>query len=875
MVRKISGKNSTSTTKHLIKPDGNKATERQDIADTLAEEIKNNSSSQNYSPKFQKIKASREKRKLNFKSSNLEDYNIPFTMTELKDSLNKAHDTATGPDEIHYQLIKHLPDSSLEVLLDLYNNIWETGIFPDAWREAIVIPIPKAGKDTTNPTNYRPISLTSCLCKTMERMINARLVWFLEKNNIITRNQSGFRHRRSTIDQLIRLETKIRDAFIRKEHMVTIFFDLEKAYDTTWKYGIMEDLHNIGLRGHMPNFIQNFLSGRNFTVRLGTTLSDTQNQEMGVPQGSILSVTLFSIKINSIVEVVKSEIDNSLFVDDFSISYASKSMNTIERQLQGCLNKIQDWADRNGFRFSSTKTVCMHFCQKRKFHLDPDLSLNGTPIPIVTEAKFLGLIFDSKLSFRPHIDYLRRKCQKSLNLLKVVSKLDWGGDRKTLLRIYRSLIRSKLDYGSIIYGSARKSYLQKLEPIQNQALRLCLGAFRTSPIPSLHVEANELPLNIRRDKLALQYSLKLISNPENPAYEITLNPDNTELYEAKINAIPSFGIRIREELHSICPDPNQIALYRIPPEPPWRWNKPDIDLSLTEHSKKTTNPVILKAKFFELKHRYPNHSMLYTDGSKTDDAVAAAAIMQGQNGVQVRLPNQISIFTAELFALRLALRAIYYSDQQRFIIFTDSLSSLMALKGNDYDNPQVLQIHRMCSILIADGKMVTLAWVPSHVGIPGNEFVDNLAKEALDFNEILQLKIPFTDLKPHVNLLVRDHWQALWDAETENKLHSIQPQVDPPLQSSGLDRREEVVLARARIGHTHLTHSCLLKGEPRPECVSCQCPLTVKHILIECADFGNVRPQFFNVASLEDLFNNVPSRMVLLFLKAINLFYRF
>ena len=310
MVRKISGKQCTSTTKHLTKPDGTKATEREDIANTLAEEFQKNSSTQNYSPKFQKYKNNREKRNLKFNSHNEENYNIPFNMTELKESLDKAHDTATGPDEIHYQLIKHLPESSLEVLLDIYNHIWETGNFPDLWREATIIPIPKAGKDTTIPTNYRPISLTSCLCKTMERMINTRLVWFLEKNNIITRNQSGFRHGRSTIDQLTRLETKIRDAFINKQHMVTVFFDLEKAYDTTWKHGIMEDLHNMGLRGRMPSFIQNFLSGRNFKVRLGTTLSESQDQEMGVPQGSILSVTLFSIKINSIIKVVKSEIDN-------------------------------------------------------------------------------------------------------------------------------------------------------------------------------------------------------------------------------------------------------------------------------------------------------------------------------------------------------------------------------------------------------------------------------------------------------------------------------------------------------------------------------------------------------------------------------------
>ena len=127
---------------------------------------------------------------MNFKSNNEEHYNKPFSRSELSDSLNKSHDTAVGPDDIHYQLLKHLPDCSMEALLSIFNHIWETGILPPSWKEAIIIPIAKPGKDSTNATNYRPIALTSCVCKTLERMINARLVWFLEANNIVTNFQT-------------------------------------------------------------------------------------------------------------------------------------------------------------------------------------------------------------------------------------------------------------------------------------------------------------------------------------------------------------------------------------------------------------------------------------------------------------------------------------------------------------------------------------------------------------------------------------------------------------------------------------------------------------------------------------------------------------
>ena len=109
----------------------------------------------------------------------------PSLWNSCGDALRRAHDTSAGPDEIHYQLLKHLPDASL-LLLNIFNKIRISGDFPSDWKKAIIIPIPKPGKDPTNPTNYRPIALTSCICKTMERMINHRLVWYLESNKLLT-----------------------------------------------------------------------------------------------------------------------------------------------------------------------------------------------------------------------------------------------------------------------------------------------------------------------------------------------------------------------------------------------------------------------------------------------------------------------------------------------------------------------------------------------------------------------------------------------------------------------------------------------------------------------------------------------------------------
>ena len=166
-------------------------------------------------------------------------------------------------------------------------------------------------------------------------------------------------------------------------------------------------------------------------VRVGSSLSDYYDQEQGVPQGGVLSTTLFSIKINDIVKCLGNLTDCSLYVDDFCICYRSKIMATIERQLQQNLNKIEYWATSNGFKFSKSKTQCVHFCQLRKQHDDLVLHLYGSPIPVVEESKFLGILFDRKLSFIPHIKYLKAKCLKALNLLKVLSHTSWGAERTT------------------------------------------------------------------------------------------------------------------------------------------------------------------------------------------------------------------------------------------------------------------------------------------------------------------------------------------------------------------------------------------------------------------------------------------------------------
>ncbi|KAG8177440.1 hypothetical protein JTE90_008624 [Oedothorax gibbosus] len=240
-------------------------------------------------------------------------------------------------------------------------------------------------------------------------MVNARLVYCLEEKGSLSPFQSGFRHHRGTLDNILLLETSVREAFVRNQNLVSIFFDMEKAYDRTWRYGNLKDLYHLGFRGNLPVFIQNFLKTRVFQVRVGSTLSRDFYQREGVPQGSVLSVVLFILKINDIVRQLPPTVKGTLFVDDFQISCASANMSTVERQLQIAIRKITDWTNHNGFVISNQKTICLHFCRKRGLHSDPEITLNGVALPVRSEAKFLGVIFDRKLTFLPHIQHLRQK----------------------------------------------------------------------------------------------------------------------------------------------------------------------------------------------------------------------------------------------------------------------------------------------------------------------------------------------------------------------------------------------------------------------------------------------------------------------------------
>ncbi|KZR98229.1 putative Pol protein, partial [Daphnia magna] len=165
--------------------------------------------------------------------------NLPISITELNISINGLPNKAMGRDKVHNEMITKLDKENRCTLLELLNISYSSGYLPPEWKNAIVVPIPKPNKPPNLPDSYRPISLTSCLCKVLERIMNNRLKWYAEKNRLLPKFQTGFRNGCTTTDNLIRLESAINNGFNENKSTTAVFLDIEKAYDSTWITGLI------------------------------------------------------------------------------------------------------------------------------------------------------------------------------------------------------------------------------------------------------------------------------------------------------------------------------------------------------------------------------------------------------------------------------------------------------------------------------------------------------------------------------------------------------------------------------------------------------------------------------------------------------------
>ncbi|GBM11640.1 hypothetical protein AVEN_102757-1, partial [Araneus ventricosus] len=332
----------------------------------------------------------------------------------------------------------------------------------------------------------------------------------------------------------------------------------------------------------------------------------------------------------------------------------------------------------NGFTFSTDKTSCIHFCRKRRLHPEPEILLEGQLLNVVNEIKFLGVTFDKKLTFKPHVMKLRKKLDKTLNILKVISNTSWGASRTSLLRVYRASILSKIDYGCVIYGSARQSVLKRLDPIHHSALRLCSGAFRTSPVESLYVECCEPSLDHRRRILTLHYYFQILSLPGHPFFNYKESQFIFRLQRARPSVIPSFFTTVSELLRNLNLEDLQVVPNLKLHLTPWKSHGLKFLNPFKTFDKANTAPEVYQQLFADHRDIYHNFIPIFTDGSKGSLSTSFACVFINST-LSFQLHSSCSIFTAEIAAILHALNQISRSTPDNYIIYSDSLSALESM----------------------------------------------------------------------------------------------------------------------------------------------------------------------------------------------------
>ncbi|GFW74715.1 putative RNA-directed DNA polymerase from transposon X-element [Trichonephila clavipes] len=563
--------------------------------------------------------------------------------------------------------------------------------------------------------------------------------------------------------------------------------------------------------------------------------------------------------MSNILHQLPPSVRGMLYVDDLQVSCQGSDMRLIERQLQTTVNRLVKWCDQNGHTISSSKSSCVHFCRKRNLHPDPSIHIGNIQIPVVSAVRFLGVIFDSKLTFLPHVLYLRKKCERSLNILKVLSNTLWGADRVSLLRVYHALILSRLDYGCVVYGSARVSVLKRLDTVHHSALRICSGAFRTSPVTSLYVVCHQPPLELRRRQLSANYFIRAMSIPSHPLKPFALAIGLNRLYEARSFNIKPFSERAKAVLNDAHLNNINIQENNILAFPPWDIQIFNYRNPFSGYDKAGTAAVIYQQLFSFHRSKYSKYIPVYTDWSKSAGHVGCGVVFNNTI-LSFSLHNSMSVFSAELTAILVALQHILISDHPHFCVYTDSMSALESLHfSTEHRHPTVIEI-LLLRKLERKGFDIIFSWVPGHVGILGNEQADTAARSISDQ---MQRPVCCQDLKTSAKNYIHRVCQETWDQQILNKLHNIHPSTS---HWAALPvRRHDVRLTRLCIGHTRFTHRHLLLGENAPECPSCKVPYLVYHILIYCPVFNDHRITFFHtsVLTLSDLVGESPTKTFL------------
>lgn len=765
-----------------------------------------------------------------------------FSAPELDQALASLnHSSSPGPDKITYGTLAHLGLEARQHLLEIFNASWTGGNIPPDWKAACVVPILKPGKSPLDLKSYRPIALTSCVGKCMERLVLSRIEWLLETKSIYPATMTGFRQGRSSIDNVVDLVTHVDDQKLRGKITIAVFLDVRGAFDNIKHSAVLRGLKTIGIGGRCYAWIADYLHNR--TIYMRTNEGDTSRHTVikGVPQGGVLSPVLFNIALIGITEILTSSVHITLYADDICLWTSAGSLKLIHARLQDALSKISQFLNIRGLEIAPAKSAAVAFTRMKMTRYP--LSINGNQIPYVPNHVFLGVSIDKGLTWNSQLKHLKKKLSAFTSLGRFISGTTWGTSTSALLRLYSSLFVGVLRYSLPVMHGLSPTNMKALQSLQAQALRVCLGVPQSTATIDTIAESHCLPIKAIRTQETLRIHMRHLTRHQ--SHHLADIPDR-----CFYSRISQTIIENKEALPTAFQEPVVLGT------PPWSLPPLEIYKTIPGITKKSTHSsVVLQQLSLSLLYtRHWSSCHIYTDASTTHNGSSiglAAPALHLKAGY--KLSHKTSSTAAELVAIREGLRYIREAPPRTWTIISDSLSalqSLQCLRKNSPNRQVILDILKVHSDIFSLGHSVSFQWVPSHCGVSGNEMADSMAAQAHE--SLQQVVTPFTksDICTRVAILAKSTATSLWkeDINQSSSLKNIDPHLlfrVPP----GLKRRHEAVLHRIRLKVAYTNRYLHLIGKLQsPNCTQCGTFEDIKHILLQCTSYHDQRKQF-----LEDI----------------------
>ena len=446
---------------------------------------------------------------------------------------------ASGPDEIPARLLQTMSKELAPALTAIYNQSLEAGTLPTQWKTAWIAPVFKKGSHT-EPVNYRPVSLTCVPCKLMEHCICTHIRTHLDNHNLLGEENHGFRKRHSTETQLLITTHDMLKARDMGHQMDALILDLSKAFDTVPHRELLGKLERYGVEGDLLAWTGDFLQGRTQSVLVDGVRSREEPVLSGVPQGTVYGPLLFLVYINDMAELVSPGTKIRLFADD-TILY--RITNTLEDQLilQQDLKKLEQWAKDWGMRFNAGK--CHVLTVNKGPHRNPFFyELDNTVLSSVEHEKYLGCTIHQDMDWSSHVNLTATKASQTLGFIKRNLK----GCPEELRRLaYVSLVRSSMEYASVIWDPYEGVDAGRLEKIQRKAVRWIKNDYNWKhSVTDMMTELKLEPLDLRRRVNRLTFLYKIVNS------KVAVQPERIDLY---YKSRPHRGITTQKQFKHLKP----------------------------------------------------------------------------------------------------------------------------------------------------------------------------------------------------------------------------------------------------------------------------------------------------------------------------------